>query len=193
MVKPFGKVIQRGNRLTPSLRLAILLAGAALPAWLIFLVPARGFPTLAPRPFGWPMALLLGAFFTWALARWLKRRPVPRAPGEGRTGRLLLQTVCSLALSLPVAALCAHLYTPALTLANGLVTAGGSVEHALVARTPGGFVVTSPYWRNDAAWSLSKPDRLPDKLVPGSYARLNVCRGLFGVRWVRSVELAVFP
>lgn len=191
MVKPFGKVVRRGTRLTRPLRLALLLAGAAIPAWGICLLPAKSFPTLASAPFRGPTLLILGTFFTWALFRWLKRRPVPRAPGEGRTGRLALQLLGSAALSLPVAALCASLYAPALTLANGLVTAGTSVEHALVARTPKGFTATSPYWADDAAWTLTKPERLPEGLVAGSYARLNVSRGLLGVRWIRSVELTV--
>lgn len=191
MVKPFGKVVRRGPRLTRPLRLALLLAGAALPAWGICVLPAKSFPTLASAPFRWPCTLLLGAFFTWALARWLKRRPVPRAPGEGRTGRLILQTLGAFALSLPVAALCALLYAPALTLANGLVTAGSSVEHALLTRTPRGFAASSPYWADGTSWPLSGPERLPANLGAGSYARLNVSRGLLGVRWVRSVDLTV--
>ncbi len=191
MVKPFGKVVRRRTGLTRPLLLALLLAGAALPAWGICLLPAKAFPTLASAPFRGPCTLLLGTFFTWALARRLKRRPVPRAPGEGRTGRLILQTLGSAALSFPVAALCAPLYAPALTLANGLVTTGTSVEHALVTRTPRGFAASSPFWADDAAWTLSKPERLPEGLAAGSYARLNVGRGLLGVRWVRSVDLTV--
>lgn len=181
--------------LTRGMRLAVALASAALPAYLICMKPAESYAPFGDSPFFWPAVVLFALFYAFVLARWLRRRPSPRGPWESsRTKLLLVRAFLALLIATPAAFVSALLYEPALTLANGLVPAGGpSEEYALVVPErgqPARFALDSPYWQPPYQFKLRT--RPPGGGV-GSLARMKLRRGLLGVRWVEGVEYEALP
>jgi hypothetical protein len=190
--KPFGKPILKRRRLPWRAKAALALALSAPLAFLLFALPARAFPTLASFPLFAPSAVTLFLFFGSGAAAWLRRRPVPRGPWEspGFFSRLFLRFKAAL-LALPTALLAAFCFAPALGTVNGLLSGPSSAEPALVSQKDSVLVLSSPYWSDSAFWPLPPRIARPADLAPGSLARLQVARGLFGARWVRSVEFTV--
>ena len=187
MPKPFGKPVRRGLQLTKSLRFAIALAGAALPAYFLCLGPSSACPTLSASPFFWPSFVAFWVFYSFSLARWMRRRPSPRGPWESsRAGTLLMRLLIGAIATLPVAFLSAWLYEPALKTANALVRGGDpDLQYALVVRKPGLVGLESPYW--EPSFSL-RLDAVPTDVPAGSLAKLSVRSGLLGARWVEKIE-----
>lgn len=195
MSKPFGKPMHHGRDLTKGLRLTIALWCAAFPAWLICRPAARRHPPFAEDPFFWPAAIGFAIFYAAALALWLRRRPSPRPPGaSSRTGLFITRFLLCLLLAAPLGIVSSLLYGPALELANGLGAVGaGSVEHAMVGKQGGEWVLDSPYWRGGFRWKVREPGGLPPDLTVGSPAKITLRSGLLGARWIESIEYTVLP
>ncbi len=190
MPKPFGKPVRRGMGFTRLMRLTVALWGAAIPAFLLCRIPARGFRTLVESPFFWPSAIAFGLLYAASIGLWLRRRPSPRGPWEAGRARLLLaRLLLALLVAAPAAFASAYLYAPMLALANGMAAPGGPRhEFALVTRGSEGLALTSPYWRPDFRFSLAGMRALPEGLAPAWLARLTVRRGLLGAPWVDRIE-----
>jgi hypothetical protein len=195
MAKPFGKPTHHGRDLTKGLRLTIALWCAAFPAWLICRPAARRYPTLAEDPFFWPAIVGFALFYAAALALWLRRRPSPRAPGtSSRTGLFLTRFLLCLLLSIPLGIVSALLYEPAIEVANGLRGVGTPViEHAMVDKEDGEWVLFNPYWIGGFRWKIRDPRGLPPDLTVGSLATITVREGLLGARWIESIDYTVLP
>lgn len=193
MPKPFGKVARRRMGLTRSMRLAVALWVAALPAFFLCRVPARGRPTLSEDAFFWPSALGLGLFYAVAIALWLRRRPSPRGPWESSRFRLFAgRFLLALLVAAPMGFATAYGYQPALALANGLVPLGDrATEHAMVVRDGSGFALDSPYWEAPFRFRIPPSAAVPRDLAAGSLAKLALRRGLLGARFVESIEYEV--
>src|SRR5262245_55057245 len=136
MAKPFGKPVHHGRGLTKGLRLTIALWIAALPAYCLGSYASRKYATLSDSPFFVPAAFGFALFYAVAMARWLRRRPSPRAPGtSSRTGLFISRFLLSLLIAFPAGFVSSLLSEPALKLGNGLFSPGRPfVEHALVRR-----------------------------------------------------------
>jgi hypothetical protein len=193
MPKPFGKIARRGMGLTRAMRLVVALWVAALPAFLLCRIPARGRPTLAEDAFFWPSVFGLGLFYAIAIARWLRRRPSPRGPWESSRARLFVSRfLLALLVAAPMGFASAYCYEPAFTLANGLIPVGrGVTEHAMVVRDGNGFALDSPYWEAPFRFRIHPSAAVPRDLAAGSLAKLTLRRGLLGARFVGSIEYEV--
>src|SRR5579862_6725011 len=190
MSKPFGKPLHHGRDLTKGLRLSIALWCAAFPAWLICRPAARRYPTLAEDPLFWPAVVAFALVYAAALARWLRRRPSPRAPGtSSRAGLFFSRFLLCLVLSFPLGIASAFLYEPALEVANGIGSAGRRrVEHAMVDQESGRWVLDNPYWRGGFRWKVRVSSALPAGLSVGSVATLTLRTGLLGAQWIESID-----
>lgn len=193
MIKPFGKVGRRGG-LPRLLRLTIAIWLTALPAWLLCGLGKSAYPTLAEHPFVTPLFWAFFAFFTWALLRWLVRRPSPRAPGATSRDFLFWSRLLLAALiALPTAWTCAFLYEPAARLANGLFSVGAPrEEYALVDRHAHEFVLDSPFWAPGFRWRVAHARLVQEGLAVGALAKLRLRRGGLGALWIETIDYEVF-
>lgn len=193
MSKPFGKPSHHGLGLTKGLRFTIALWIAAVPAYFLCGSAESYYPTLSSAPFFWPAAWVFAFFYAAAIALWLKRRPSPRAPGTSSSAGLFIgRFFLALLLAFPAGLASAYLYEPALKTANALGSpAARVVEHALVHRVDGLWVLDSPYWPHDYKWTVKSRIPFPADLTPGSLAKITFRRGLLGARWIESVDYTV--
>jgi hypothetical protein len=193
MAKPFGKSVHHGRGLTKGLRLTIALWIAALPAYFLCGYASRKYATLSESPFFLPAALGFTIFYAAALARWLRRRPSPRAPGtSSRTGLFISRFLLSLFIAVPAGFVSSLLYEPAFKLANGLFSPGSAVvEHAMVDRKDAAWFLDSPYWETKFRWEVADPKSVPADLTAGSVAKITLRRGCLGARWIQSIEYTV--
>lgn len=193
MTKPFGKSVHHGRGLTKGLRLAIALWIAAIPAYPLCSYAAKKYATLSESPFFAPAGLAFAIFYAAAMARWLRRRPSPRAPGtSSRTGLFISRFLLSLFIAFPAGFVSSLLYEPAFKLANGLLSPGSPVvEHAMVDKVDSTWVLDSPYWETKFRWEVVNPGSVPPDLTAGSVAKITLRRGLLGARWIESIEYSV--
>jgi len=193
MSKPFGKPVHHGRGLTKGLRLTIALWIAALPAYFLCSYASRKYATLSDSPFFVPAAFGFALFYAVAIARWLRRRPSPHAPGtSSRTGLFISRFLLSLFIAFPAGFVSSLLYEPAFKLANGLFPTGSPVvEHAMVDKQDSKWFLDSPYWETKFRWEVVDPAALPVDLTAGSLAKITMRRGLLGARWIESIEYSV--
>jgi hypothetical protein len=192
MAKPFGKPVHHGRALTKGMRLTIALWVAALPAYFLCRTANRAYPTLAESPFFWPATWTFTAFYAAVWIRWLLKRPTPRPPGTGRTGRILAYVLVGCLVGFPGGLVSSLLYEPALKLANGLGSfRSRSVEHALVDKAGADWVLDSPYWSHEFRRPVPNVSAMPQDVTPGSLAKVTLRTGLLGARWIESVEYTV--
>jgi len=194
MPKPFGKPVMHRLALTRGMRLSIALLVAALPAYFIGHFAASGYPTIASRPFFGTAALVLAVFYASTTALWLRRRPSPRAPGtSSRFGLFVARFFLTMLLALPAGLLSAFFYGPALTLANGMISPGGSeTEPAMALVRPNGDVELRLLYREPAAtWTVPTSRLRPRETATWMTARLTLRRGCLGAQWVEKVDYEV--
>lgn len=193
MPKPFGKATRRGLGLTKGMRLAVALWAAAVPAFLLCRIPARGRPTLSEDAFFWPSVLGLWLFCAFAMAFWFRRRPSPRGPWESSRPKIFAaRFLLALLVAAPLGFASAYLYQPAFTLANSLVPLGGEApEYAMVVKEGDGFALDSPYWAPPFRFVIPPTGDVPKDLTAGSLAKLSLRRGLLGARFVRKIEYEI--
>jgi hypothetical protein len=192
MAKPFGKPVHHGRTLTKGLRLTIALWVAALPAYFLCAYASKKYATLSDSPFFWPAAWAFALFYALSLTRWLAKRPTPRPPGSGRTGRMIGYFLVASLIAFPTGLVSSLLYEPAFKLANGMGSLGGrTVEHAMVDKVDAQWVLDSPYWSNDFRWTVKNVTAMPPDLTPGSLATITLRTGLLGARWIESVDYTV--
>jgi hypothetical protein len=193
MTKPFGKPVHHGRGLTKGLRLTIALWIAAIPAYFLCHYASSKYATLSASPFFLPAALGFSLFYAAAIARWLRRRPSPRAPGtSSRTGLFVSRFLLSLLVAFPAGFVSSLLYEPAFKLANGLVSPGSPVvEHAMVDKVDATWFLDSPYWEAKFRWQVADQASVPADLTAGSVAKITLRRGLLGARWIESIEYSV--
>jgi len=191
--KPFGKPSPGRARFPRLTVIALLFLGASPVAYFALSSTSRSYLTLVQDAFFWPSAAVFGFFLAAAGVRWMKRRPTPRAPGEGpSSGVGFSRRLLALFLSAPFALSCAFLYQPGLTIINGWLSPGATrTAHALVeirGRVP---VLRSPYWPPDFQVEVTTAE-VPETVPAGSLARLTLARGLLGVTWIRGIEFEEF-
>jgi hypothetical protein len=193
MTKPFGKTVHHGRSLTKGMRLTIALWVAAIPAYPLCTYAARKYATISDSPFFGPAALGFAIFYAVAMARWLRRRPSPRAPGtSSRTGLFISRFLLSLLIAFPAGFVSSLLYEPAFKLANGLGGTGSAVvEHAMVDKVDARWVLDSPYWDTKFRWEVVDTAAVPPDLTVGSVAKITLRRGLLGARRIESIEYTV--
>jgi len=192
MAKPFGKPVHHGRTLTKGLRLTIALWVAALPAYFLCGYATKKYATLSDGPFFWPATWIFTLFYAISLVRWLAKRPTPRPPGTGRTGRILGYVLLALLIAFPTGLVSSLLYEPALKLANGLGThRPRTVEYAMVDKVDSQWFLDSPYWAHDFRWAVKNTAAIPSDLAAGSLAKVTLRTGLLGARWIESVEYTV--
>ncbi len=193
MPKPFGKVARRKLGLTKWMRLVLALWAAAVPAFMICRGPARERPTLAEDAFFWPSAVVLWIAYAAGISTWLRRRPSPRGPWESSRARIFIaRFLLALLLAAPAGLATAYLYHPALTVANATISIGeGAAEYALVVKDARGFALDSPYWTPPFSFRPPDAGSLPRDLTAGSLAKLTLCRGILGSRWVKKIDFEI--
>jgi hypothetical protein len=192
MAKPFGLPVHHGRTLTKGLRLTIAFWLAALPAYFLCGYATQAYATLSESPFFWPAAWIFTLFYAVSFTRWFLRRPSPRAPGTGGTGKVLSAILLALLIAFPSGLVSSLLYEPALKLANGLGSLRPrTVEHAMVDKVDAQWVLDGPYWAHDFRWQVKNVTALPPDLTPGSLAKITLRTGLLGARWIESIEYTV--
>ena len=192
MAKPFGKPVHHGRTLTKGLRLTIALWVAALPAYFLCATASKKYATLSDSPFFWPAAWIFTLFYAVSLTRWLAKRPTPRPPGAGRTGRMIGYALLAFLIAFPAGLVSSLLYEPALKVANGRGSfRSRTVTHAMVDKVDAQWVLDSPYWAHDFHWTVKNVGEMPPDLSAGSLARITLRNGLLGARWIESIDYTV--
>lgn len=187
--RPFGKPTPGRVRLPVLTVIALLFLGVSPLAYFALTSTSRSYRTLVQDAFFWPSAVVFGFFLASAGISWMKRKPTPRAPGEGpASGVGFTKRLLALFISAPFALSCAFLYQPGLTIVNGGLSPGSTrTAHALVeirGRVP---LLRSPYWPPDFQVEVTTAE-VPESVPAGSLARLTLARGILGVTWIRGIE-----
>lgn len=188
--KPFGKPRRRFWDLPPLARGSLIAVAAGPLFWLIFLSPARSYPTLAKAPFWWPAVIGFSLLIAVALTSWLKKRPGPQSPEDSSRAKIVLgRFFLSLFLAVPLGFLTAFFYEPALVTLNGAMSPSNpQTTFAFMERRAGVPALSSPYWGTDFSCAVHRLEHLPKEEAKTTLAKLTIRRGSLGAFWIMKID-----